>query len=257
MKFCDKVKNERYYQKVILYNLLNFYEIVFTVLITACCLPDVVLFLFKNELLLRTRTVSIAYLSGIVFWTLYAYEMVLNYKDPLNQIRKKQIPQLTIHHITALIRITIANICLRFSSSDDFVVKCLICYVYSIGMYHATLDYIMHIPLLLWRLDLFYKVRSVFFWFSYWPLLVIRCFIYAAIITIYICFRVRQYHLSTFAYVWIVSHIILLVIQFIVQVIGSLLMKKIHIRDKGQHRLKTDAIECDDWSRTNLLEPLP
>ena len=240
-KSCDKVKNEKFYRKVLLYNLSIIYEILFTLLITFYCLPEILVFLFKNEAHLTTHNACIVYFSGVVFWTLYAYEMTLNYTDPLKHIKKKQIPQLTIHHVTALIRLTIANICIRFSASDDFTVKVLICYVYGIGMYHAALDFIMHIPLLLWRLDLFYRIRFVFFWLSYWPLLFIRCIIYVFIIAIYLCFYLREYHFSVYAYIWIFSHSVLLVIQCGTQIIGSQLMKKIYMRDKTQHPSNTDS----------------
>lgn len=248
-KSCDKVKNEKFYRKVLLYHLSILYEIIFTLLITFYCLPEILVFLYKNEMHLTTQNARIVYLSGVVFWTLYAYEMTLNYKDPLKHIQKQQIPQLTIHHITALIRLTIANICIRFSASDDVTVRTLICYVYGIGMYHAALDFIMHIPLLLWRLNLFYRIRFVFFWLSYWPLLFIRCIIYILIAAIYLCFYFREYHFSVYAYIWIFSHTVLLVIQFGTQIIGSQLMKKIYARDQIQHDSNTDSSDsCSPWN---------
>ena len=234
-KLYDRWENEYYYQKVVLYNILILYEIIFTVLITFYCASDVMLFLFKSEVGLTNSHVFVINLVGIYMWTIYAYEIAINYKDPPDQVRKGRIPQIMIHHISTMLSFTIGNICIRFSLPSDFVLRLLIYYGVSAGMYHATLDFIMHIPLLLWRTQRFYQIRSFFFWLSYWPLLAFRFVVNIVIVALYISFSVRKYHLSTYAYVWIWSHIILLGLQLMTQIVGSCLMNKIHMRDQIQH----------------------
>lgn len=234
-KFYDKIKQRHFYRKVLLYNLLIVYEIAYTVLLTVFCLPPTLRFLFYNELNLSKTHVVIVYLSGVQFWTLYGFEMALNYRDPFHQLQQRRIPQLTIHHLISLTNNAITNILLRLSPDHDTTVKMIIFYGMSIAMYHASIDFIMHIPLLLWRINVCYRIRSLLFWFSSWPLLVIRSVINIFVIAIYVAAYCRNFPFSAYCHVWVWSHILTLIAFNYTQIIGSRLMIHIRSRDSNEH----------------------
>lgn len=87
-KFYDEIKQKHSYQKVLLYNILIFYEVAYSLLLTVFALPATLEFLFKNKLHLSKIHILVVYLSGVQFWTLYAFEMALNYRDPFNKFDK-------------------------------------------------------------------------------------------------------------------------------------------------------------------------
>lgn len=146
----SKLISNKYLEKVTFYYFYIIIEILATIFMIMYTIPNVMSMVrsitvvkqFDIKVLPTEEVILVPYFLSIIFTTCYIFE-VFYHKD----IRAP----LVVHHVIVVINTIIANISIRVISQEHLSLA--VFYSLSLMLLHATFDWLLHIPLLLRRVN--------------------------------------------------------------------------------------------------------